>query len=103
MGDRPLNLPLPHKWFYIYLDQLSTSFNFIDGAPSSLLAIVPAAADDSSIVNINPHNPMYQKLNQFNLRVLNERGNIVDNNKKPMTVVLAIREPRVCYGDSASQ
>ena len=105
-GNRPVRLPIPHKWFYIYLNQLSTSSNLVDGAPSSLLAIVPATADGDSVVRINPSNPMYKRLqvgniHQLSLRVLNERGEIVDNNKKPMTAVLEIRH--VYYTDSASR
>ena len=106
VGNRPVRLPIPHKWFYIYLNQLSTSSNLVDGAPSSLLAIVPATADGDSVVRINPSNPMYKRLqvgniHQLSLRVLNERGEIFDNNKKPMTAVLEIRH--VYYTDSASR
>ena len=36
-GDRPARIVV-HKWFHIYLDQLSTSSNLIDGAPSTLLS-----------------------------------------------------------------
>ena len=106
VGNRPVRLPTPNKWFYIYLNQLSTSSNLVDGAPSSLLAIVPATADGDSVVRINPSNPMYKRLqvgniHQLSLRVLNERGEIFDNNKKPMTAVLEIRH--VYYTDSASR
>ena len=106
VGNWPVRLPIPHKWFYIYLNQLSTSSNLVDGAPSSLLAIVPATADGDSVVRINPSNPMYKRLqvgniHQLSLRVLNERGEIFDNNKKPMTAVLEIRH--VYYTDSASR
>ena len=59
-GDRPVKC-ITHKWFHIYLDQLSTTSNLVDGAPSTLLAIVPAASD-GGIVDINPHYPMYKKL-----------------------------------------
>ena len=57
-GDRPAQL-IAHRWFHIYLDQLSTTSNFVDGAPSTLLAIVPVAA--GGIVDINPYYPMYNK------------------------------------------
>ena len=85
-----------HKWFYIYLDQLSTTSNLIDGAPSTLLAIVPAATSDG-IIDITPSNPMYKKLevgniHQLNLRVLDENGTIVLNRRRPITAVLEIRE-----------
>ena len=93
-GDRPVNL-LIHKWLYVYLDQLSTSSNIVDGAPSTLLAIVPAAT--RGITDLNPHNPMYKRLevghiHQLNLHVLDEEGAIVQNRKRPITAVLEIRE-----------
>ena len=50
MGDIPVKL-LVHKWLYIYLDQLSTTSNIVDGAPSTLLAIIPAS-DSRGIINI---------------------------------------------------
>ena len=50
-GDRPVEI-IVHKWFYIYLDQLSTTSNLIDGAPSTLLEIAPAATSDGIIVII---------------------------------------------------
>ena len=53
-GDRPVKI-IVHKWFYIYLDQLSTTSNLIDGAPSTLLAVVPAATSDG-IIDITPSN-----------------------------------------------
>ena len=96
-GDRPVEI-IVHKWFYIYLDQLSTTSNLIDGAPSTLLAIVPAATSDG-IIDITPSssNPMYKKLevgniHQLNLRVLDENGTMVRNRRRPITAVLEIRE-----------
>ena len=97
VGDRPVKL-IVHKWLYIYLDQLSTTSNIVDGAPSTLLAIVPAS-DSRGI--INPSNPIFKKLEvghiyQLNLRVLDENGTIVQNHDKSMTAVLDIRENDVC-------
>ena len=94
-GDRPARIVV-HKWFHIYLDQLSTSSNLIDGAPSTLLTIVPATAIDGT-ADITPSNPMYKKLevgdiHHLNLRVLNEDGVIVQNREKYMTAILEIRE-----------
>ena len=94
-GDRPVNC-ITHKWFHIYLDQLSTTSNLVDGAPSTLLAIVPAASD-GGIVDINPHYPMYKKMevghiHQLTLHVLDENGTIVQNRESPITAVLEIRE-----------
>ena len=94
-GDRSVTIII-HKWFHIYLDQLSTTSNIVDGAPSTLLAIVPASAT-RGIINITPSNPMFKKLaaghiHQLNLRVLDENDTVVLNHGKPMTAILEIRE-----------
>ena len=57
-GDRPVKI-IVHKWFYIYLDQLSTTSNSVDSTPSTLLAIIPAATSDG-IIDITPP-PYVQK------------------------------------------
>ena len=49
-----------HKWLYIYLDQLSTTSNIVDGAPSTLLAIIPASPI-KGIINTTPSPPYVQK------------------------------------------
>ena len=95
VGNTPAKL-LVHKWLYIYLDQLSTTSNIVDGAPSTLLAIVPASAT-KGIINITPSNPMFKKLaaghiHQLNLRVLDENDTVVQNHGKSMTAILEIRE-----------
>ena len=86
-----------NKFFYIYLDQLSTSSNLVDGDPSTLLAVVPTAPGARDVVSIDHPSPMYKKLqggdtHQLNLRILNERGKLVDNETKPFIVVLEIRD-----------
>ena len=98
-GRRAVKL-IVHKWLYIYLDQLSTTSNIVDGAPSTLLAIIPASPI-KGIINTTPPSPTYKKLEvghiyQLNLRVLDENGTIVQNRDKSMTAVLDIRENDVC-------
>ena len=39
MSDRPVNLASPRA-LYVYLQQLNTAGNFINGAPSTLLTVV---------------------------------------------------------------
>ena len=102
VGDTPVKL-IVHKWLYIYLDQLSTTSNIVDGAPSTLLAIIPASPI-KGIISTTPSNPTYKKLEvghiyQLNLRVLDENGIIVKNHGKSMTAVLDIRENDVCSFD----
>ena len=60
VGDIPVKL-IVHKWLYIYLDQLSTTSNIVDGAPSTLLAIIPASPS-KGIINTTPSNPTYKIL-----------------------------------------
>ena len=60
VGDTPVK-PIVHKWLYIYLDQLSTTSNIVDSAPSTLLTIVPAS-DSRGIINRTPPNPIFKKL-----------------------------------------
>ena len=91
-GEHPVRFIIAPRLFQVYLDQLSTTSNIVDGAPSTLLAIVPVTA--GGIVDVNPHYPMYKKLvvghiDQLNLRVLDENGTIVQNRG---TAVLEIRE-----------
>ena len=102
VGDVLVKL-IVHKWLYIYLDQLSTTSNIVDGAPSTLLAII-SASPIKGIINTTPPHPTYKKLEvghiyQLNLRVLDENGTIVKNHDKSMTAVLDIRENGVCSFD----
>ena len=78
IGDRPVKFILSTSGCTFYLDQLSASSNLVDGAPSTLLAIVPAVA--GGIIDVNAlHYPLYKKIevghiHQLNLRVLDENG-----------------------------
>ena len=104
VGDRPARVPPTFKFFYIYLDQLSTGSNLVDGAQSTLLEVLPASHSAGDIISIDYPKPMYKKLqfgdiHQLNLRVLNERGEIVDNNKKLFIAVLEIRDAYYGYSN----
>ena len=97
IGREIASLPDIPKLIYIHLDQLSTSSNSVDGSPSTLLAVVPAATDAKSSIYIDFARPIYKKLqvgdiHKLNLRVLDERGERVDNNTKPFVVTLDIRD-----------
>jgi len=39
VSDRPVNLASPEA-LYVYLEQLNTAGNFVNGAPSTLLTVV---------------------------------------------------------------
>ena len=51
VGRQPARLST-HILFYIYLDQISTSSNLVDGIPSTLLAVVPASTSEGSAICI---------------------------------------------------
>ena len=100
VGDRPGKITVVYKRLYIYLDQLSTTSNLIDGKPSTLLTIVPAAVNGET-ADITPTHPMHKKLevgilHQLDLRVLDVDCTMVQNHEKSMTAVLEIRENVVC-------
>ena len=59
VGDRPRKTVV-HKRLYIYLDQLSATSNLIDGKPTTLLTIVPAAVNCET-ADITPTHPMYEQ------------------------------------------
>lgn len=97
-GEGPINMT-HEKSLYVHLNQLSTSENVVDGAPSTLLAVFPAPSDPFGTArNWNPR-PEWKKLaagttGELKIRVTNERQALLDNNGQPISVVLEIRETK---------
>lgn len=97
-AEGPINMT-PEKALYVHLDQLSTSENVVDGAPSTLLAVFPAPSDPFGTTrNWNPR-PEWKKLaagttGELKIRVTDERQALLDNNGQPISVVLEIRETK---------
>ena len=51
MSDRPVNLASPEA-LYVYLEQLNTAGNFVNGAPSTLLTVVEISRNPPSVPQV---------------------------------------------------
>ena len=100
IGDRPINL-VGLKTLQVYLEQLRTTGNFVDGARSTLLATVGAG----QWVGRNPllsafetvcfENPEFKHLtngliSELTVTIRDDRGNLLDNHGQPISIVLEI-------------
>ena len=95
-GDRSVNFSHT-KSLHIYLDQLNTSGNIVDGAPSMLLTTVGLEPHSFGDVNtIRFENPEFKRLqsgtvNELKVSIKDDRGEIIDNHGLPISVVLEIK------------
>ena len=84
------------KSLYIHLEQLNTSKNYFNGAPSTVLAVVPIGNKEyGDIVSVRFEHPEYKKLSNgaitdFEIAVRDENGSKIKNHDLPMSVVLEI-------------
>jgi hypothetical protein len=96
VGDRPVEFSYP-KALHIHLDQLSTTNNLVNGAPSTLLGIIPMSHNGFGEVNTKYYNnPELRPLqcgtiHELKLRITDTYGRSIDNHGLPFTVVLELR------------
>ena len=93
IGDRPVDF-MPQKALYIHLDQLSTTNNVMDGAPSTLLGIVPIGLDTFGTSTFS--NPEFKQLksgaiSELTVHILDRKGTIVNNHNLPVVATLEIK------------
>ena len=95
-GQRPVNFS-PNRLLFIHLEQLNTTENALNGAPSSLLAVVAVGgwAYGEIKTSVFP-NPAFKSLRQgtlseLSLSIKDYRGNVIDNHGLPASVVLEIQ------------
>jgi hypothetical protein len=94
-GDRPVNFT-PLKGLYIHLEQINTTGNIVDGAPSTLLAVVDLREHEfGDIRTLRISRPEFKRLrsgavNEWNLTIRDEAGNTVDNHNMPINLTLEI-------------
>lgn len=95
-GQRPVNFS-PNRLLYIHLEQLNTTENTLNGAPSSLLAVVAvggwAYGEIKTSVFPDPaFKPLRQgTLSELQLVIRDERGHRIDNHSLPVSVVLEVK------------
>ena len=95
-GDRPVNFTNT-KDLHIHLEQINTTSNFVDGAPSNLLTTVGLGLHkfgDIDTTRIN--HPEFKRLqdgivNELKVTITDEIGNVIDNHNLPIHVTLEIK------------
>jgi len=96
-GDRAVNFA-GTKRLGVDLKQLSTTNNFVDGAPSTLLAVVglgPYSYGDTNTIRFET--PEFKRLTRGNISELkitihDDTGKVLDNYQQSISVVLEIRK-----------
>lgn len=94
-GERTIDFA-PYKQLYVHLEQINSSYNFFDGAPSNILCVVPVENKPfGDIVHINFSNPQYKQLthgdiSELSISVCDEKGQKINNNGLTISCVLEI-------------
>ena len=84
------------KSLYILLEQLNTSKNYFNGAPSTVLAVVPIENKEyGDIVSVRFEHPQYKCLSngaitELGISVRDEYNHKIDNHGLSMSVILEI-------------
>ena len=96
VGQRPVNFS-PNRLLFVHLEQLNTVKNVLNGAPSSLLAVVAvggwAYGDIKWYVFPNPEFKLLRQgtISELSLTIKDERGNVIDNHGLPVSVDLEVK------------
>ena len=78
-------------------DRLNTAENFYDGAPTSLLGIVPVSDKPfGSAVSLHFEHPHFKKLtngtiSELEIYVTDENNQMINNHDLPINIVLEIK------------
>jgi len=84
-----------YKSLYIYLEQVSTSYNFLDGMPSTLLTVIPVENKEfGDNITVRFEHPEYKRLvnddiTELKLEIRDENNNKIINHL-PINCVLEI-------------
>ncbi len=97
LGDRPVNfIHQQQKPLMVYLDQINTTGNFLDGKPSTLLGMVGARYSNyGDVETVHFPKPEFRELicgqiYQLDVFVRDENFEPIDNHGLPICVVLEI-------------
>ena len=96
VGEKPLDFAVV-KSLYIHLEQLNTSQNYFNGAPSTILAVIPVPNREfGDIVATRFEQPEYKYLQngtigELKLEVRDENNNKIDNHGLPINAILEIK------------
>lgn len=96
IGDKIIDFAKP-KELRIYLNEISTSTNFIDGAPSSLLSIIPVSDKPfGKAVSYQLEFPVFKHLvngciTELSIHITDENNKFLNNNGLPINIELIIQ------------
>jgi len=98
VSDRPVDLASPET-LYVYLDQLDTKGNFVDGAPSTLLTIVgidgnPTFGSTNTVrfENLELKSLSSGCISELKIIIRNDIGAVLDNNWQSISIVLEFHQ-----------
>lgn len=93
IGDKPINFA-PFGSLYIHLNQVKTENNIVDGAPSTVMAVVPVSDTPfGKSFTLRYDKPEFRELingtiSELAVRVTDENNREIDNHGLPMSIVL---------------
>ena len=85
------------KELRIFLDQINTTTNFLDGEPSTLLGIVPVSNKPfGKVVSCRFEFPIFKKLingciTELSVRITDQNNIVLDNNNLPIKIEVLIQ------------
>ena len=97
VGERSLDFAMP-KGVYLHLDQMNTSANYVDGAPSTLLQVIPAGRSRfGAIEDLHFDRPLFKHLQggtigELKLTLRDKKNRPIENNGLAVIATLEISE-----------
>ena len=94
-GDRPVNFAITQT-LHVHLGQINTTHNMLDGAPSTLLAVLGVEKQSfGDIATMVFATPQYKHLSngtvsELEVTICDDKGKLVDNHDLPISVVLEV-------------
>jgi len=100
VSDRPVDLASPEA-LYVYLEQLNTAGNFVNGAPSTLLTVVEISCNPTfgSTGTVRFETLELKRLSggfvsELKVTIRDHTGAVLDNNLQPNSIVLEIQKEK---------
>ena len=96
IGDRLVNFAT-RKLLFIYLDQIDTTSNMVDGNRSTLLTTIGLGCHSyGDIGTVRMEHPEFKKLqngtiHELKITIKDENGNVINNNDLPIYITLEIQ------------
>ena len=94
-GDRPVDFAVT-KTLHLHLDQVNTTYNAVDGAPSTMLAVIGLGSHffgDINTVRVEHHEfkrMQHGTIGELKVTIKDEKGSKLDNHDLPISIVLEI-------------